>query len=259
MIRDFIRLLSEIDAFAAAVGLVIGLGIIAFLRGTQVWRHRSNFGYNTYAADRFRHRMQRLAVAAIVVGALGAIAYVLLWNGEAPTVFDDLAQGEPTIDTSADPLIVVSEMSLLIPRLAVETEVTHAPIVGNEWDISRLRDEVAHLAGTVYPGEPGNSVLAGHVTVPGSGWGPFRELEQLQPGDEIFVERGTGIYTYVVAEKSVVDPTNVEVAYPTNDDRLTLITCSDWDEEEETYAKRIVVIGYKIPDTDEFSASILTQ
>lgn len=257
MIQDFLLLLTTIDLFALLVGIAIGLGIIALMRGTQVWRHRSSFGYSAYYADRFRRRMTRVAAGALFVGIFGVFAYVLIWDQSEESLFASFGEPEEVV---AQPNDVVSGMTILIPRLAVESELTHAPIVGQEWDISRLRDEVAHLAGTVYPGESGNTVLAGHVTVPGAGWGPFRELDTLQPGDEIFIQNGDErAFTYVVAEKQVVDPTDIQVAYPTDDDRLTLITCSDWDEEADTYAKRIVVIAYKIPDTSEVSALSLPQ
>ena len=118
-----------------------------------------------------------------------------------------------------------------------------APFVARQWDISRLKDEVAHLAGTAYPGEPGNAVLAGHITIPGAGWGPFQELETLQPGDRIFIERGGAEYVYVVSEKKVVEPEAVEVAYPTPDTRLTLITCTGWDALFQAYSQRIVVVA----------------
>lgn len=255
MLRDFIRLLGQVDVFALTVGLAIGIAVIALMRSTQVWRHRSSFGYSAYSADRFRRRMTRVAFAAITIGIIGVFSYVFLWDRGTQPVFFENSTAEETVALQPDE--IVGGMSILIPRLAVESELTHAPIVGQEWDISRLRDEVAHLAGTVYPGEPGNVVLAGHVTVPGAGWGPFRELDLLQPGDEIFIEHDGGAYTYIVSEMRVVDPTDIEVAYPTDDDRLTLITCSDWDEEADTYAKRIVIIAYQVPDNQSISASSL--
>jgi len=44
-----------------------------------------------------------------------------------------------------------------------------------------------------------------------------------------------------------VEPTDVWVAYPTDDDRLTLITCAGWSDETEEYTERIVVVASLVP------------
>jgi sortase A len=74
-------------------------------------------------------------------------------------------------------------------------------------------------------GEPGNVVLAGHRTT----W--FRPLEGIAQGDTIQLEwfnprsRSPVQRTYSVTIIRVVEPTDVNLLMPTNDDALTLITC----------------------------------
>jgi len=239
---------NKVDKLALAVGILIGLAVIALMRASQVWRHRQAFGYNAYYADSFRRRMRRVGSTALLLGVAGVGAWLFLWDGQTGGIFAQF-------DNDSSEMVLASEdalqdMKLLIPRLAVEQSVVYAPIVGQEWDISRLRYDIANLEGTVPPGQYGNAVLAAHVTVPGAGWGPFRELDTLQPGDEIFIQTGSSeTYTYVVSERKLVDPGDIEVAYQTNDTRLTLITCSDWDEANELYAKRIVVIAHILPSS----------
>jgi sortase A len=169
------------------------------------------------------------------VTVLGGGAY-LAWGWLNLRAVD--ASPSAVADTPAD-----VETILLIPRLAVETNMIEVPYVGQQWDISRLRGEAAHLEGTAYPGEPGNIVLAGHITIPDAGWGPFKDLHTLTPGDRVFIEQGAATYVYVVSEVKEIDPTDVQVAYPTTDNRLTLITCTGWSDILEDYTQRVVVVA----------------
>ena len=95
------------------------------------------------------------------------------------------------------------------------------------------------------PGEPGNSVMAGHVD-----WGQntavFWNLQQLQQGDKIHV-RGTdgNLHTYAVEWNQVfawqTAPVD-ELVGPTEDSVLTLITCDGvFDTHAHEYLDRRVV------------------
>lgn len=129
---------------------------------------------------------------------------------------------------------------LQIPRLGIATSLVNAPIVDANWDISQLKDEVAHLEGTAHPGTMGNAVLAGHIQHE-QGVGPFRNLEQIESGDLILAS-GEGVeYAYIVTEVMEVTPDAVEVTYPSNQPLLTLITCAKWDDATWTYTSRTVV------------------
>lgn len=129
---------------------------------------------------------------------------------------------------------------LIIPRLGVDTPLAEMKIAGTTWDVSNLYDEVAHLEGTAYPGTRGNAVLAGHVQHQ-RGLGPFRNLNQLEPGD-VIIARGKGVeYVYLVTELETVEPDAIEITYPANNPILTLLTCTGWDNETWSYTSRMVV------------------
>ena len=80
-------------------------------------------------------------------------------------------------------------------------------------------------------GVPGNTVLNGHNTTHGE---IFRDLYTLEAGDDIVVYSDETPYTYAVTEVLILpeadQPLEVRVEnahyiLPTDDERLTLVTC----------------------------------
>jgi LPXTG-site transpeptidase (sortase) family protein len=78
-----------------------------------------------------------------------------------------------------------------------------------------------HLRTSPYPGQAGNSVIAGRRVAYG---GPFRRLDRLRPGDTITTTTGQGKATYVVRRIEKVRAHHNDVIQPTDDNRLTLIS-----------------------------------
>jgi sortase A len=76
-----------------------------------------------------------------------------------------------------------------------------------------------HMSNTALPGAPGNSVITAHRDT------FFRRIVDLAKGDRVVVERGGRSYTYEVAYKKIVKPTDLSVTEPSGDVRLTLVTC----------------------------------
>lgn len=95
------------------------------------------------------------------------------------------------------------------------------------------------------PGEPGNAVLDGHVSVRGLGSGVFKNLNKLQPGDVIRVtESGVSQKFEVLSTESydVASAPKEKIFGATNERRLNLITCSGkWDKDKKDYTERLVV------------------
>ena len=84
---------------------------------------------------------------------------------------------------------------------------------------SQLLVGPGHMQETAEPGEPGNTVITAHRDT------FFRHIYELNPGDMIELRRNGALYRYVVTGKRVVAPSDLSVAQPTPDARLTLITC----------------------------------
>jgi len=82
-----------------------------------------------------------------------------------------------------------------------------------------LNRAVGRIQGTALPGEMGNLGIAGHR----DGW--FRALRKLTPGDEIVLRTLDGRYRYQVEEIEIVEPSETSVLAPSQDARLTLVTC----------------------------------
>jgi CheY-like chemotaxis protein len=92
---------------------------------------------------------------------------------------------------------------IVIPGLLLDTIVKYVPYDGYSWMINGLRDEVAWMGNTSWPGLGSNTGLAGHVTVAGYGDGPFRHLDELLPGDVVVLYTEKNSYTYHVRESRI--------------------------------------------------------
>jgi sortase A len=122
----------------------------------------------------------------------------------------------PTIDRQ-----LLLPTRLRIPVMFLDSPVREVRINMGQWEVSPM--DIGHHEGTGVPGQVGNVVLAGHRDINSA---LFRELDRLKPGDEVFVSNNLGEYRYIVKESFVVGPTHTEVMDPTDDKRVTLITCT---------------------------------
>jgi sortase A len=106
-------------------------------------------------------------------------------------------------------------------RIQVPAIGVDAPVVqGDGWE--QLKKGVGQHIGTTDPGKAGNLVLSAHNDIFGE---IFRDLDQLNPGDEIILFTNQRSYTYTVVDSQVVEPTAVEVMQPTKQATVTLISC----------------------------------
>ncbi|MGH9919645.1 MAG: class E sortase, partial [Nitrososphaerales archaeon] len=80
-----------------------------------------------------------------------------------------------------------------------------------------------HYVGTPLPGQPGNAAIAGHRTTYGA---PFYDLNELTPGDMIYVTTTQGRFQYRVQQTLVVNPSDTSVVADSATNELTLTTCN---------------------------------
>ena len=120
---------------------------------------------------------------------------------------------------------------LNIPRMGLTVNVYDIPD-----EIEAMRTGVAHLRET--SAWVGNVGIAGHD----SGQGDFfRNLNQLEVGDEIRFTTALGTKTYSVVSSMVVHESNWELLQRTADNRITLVTCVQFDGSRRLLVQAVEV------------------
>ena len=71
--------------------------------------------------------------------------------------------------------------------------------------------------------------------------GPFANLKQLSYGDEIIIHAYGLRYVYQLRERHLISPYNLSVFEHLDNDWLTLLTCSSYNENTDTYRHRFFV------------------
>jgi sortase A len=133
--------------------------------------------------------------------------------------------------------------------------------------VEDLRNGPGHYGATVFPGQQGNSGIAGHRTTYGA---PFNRIDELEPGDEIRIQTVQGTHTYrvmpvgeayapevlgqltdfVIPEGEedlghiIVKPSATWVLGDFGDDRVTLTAC----HPKLSAARRIIVAAELVSD-----------
>lgn len=122
---------------------------------------------------------------------------------------------------SLPPVVIPTPSPQQATRMVIPAVGVDAPVVqGDTWE--QLKKGIAQHIGTADPGNNGNAVFSAHNDIFGE---IFRDLDQLKPGDEIVVYTVSQQFTYIVADKRIVQPTEVSVMAPTQNPTVTLISC----------------------------------
>jgi sortase A len=173
-------------------------------------------------------------------------------SGESPDNLLHLAQLH---DESNEPFgfapdrLVIESIGLdapIIPTNIKEIEYQGQPYY--QW-LAPNEPAVGWHESSALLGSPGNTVLNGHHNVYGE---VFRDLVNVHEGDLIKVYSGEQVFTYRVAlvmllperfKSLTVRLENARWILPTEDERLTLITC--WPYESNTHRVIIVALPEK--------------
>jgi sortase A len=185
--------------------LVVGVLLIAFV-AYQLW------GTGLYEEQAQSHLKSELAQQL---------------HRQLPTTAEHLTGAERlhlpplqhnTALTLPDPQVNEPVGLLSIPKIGILDAIVEG--VGE----AQLEQGPGHYPGTPLPGEPGNVAIAGHRTTYAH---PFYNLNELGPGDSIYILTEQGFFHYKVANTQVVAPTDVAVlATVANKSTLTLTTCN---------------------------------
>lgn len=128
--------------------------------------------------------------------------------------------------------------TLVIPKIGVKMN-----IVGGIDGKTALRNGAWLLPGTATPEDGGNTVIGGHRYLfrPPSAK-TFYHLDKLAAGDLVNVAWQGTVYTYRVRETKVVEPWQVEILAPSDENLLTLFTCTPI----FTSKQRLVVVAERL-------------
>jgi LPXTG-site transpeptidase (sortase) family protein len=200
-------------------------------------------------------QLLKLIILGILAGGLFVI-YDSFRQPDAPSVamIPTPTQFTTPVPLSGTPTLqptvqagMVSKAELIVPNSNIAAPIIDVFLDGESWDVSQLGDNIGHLQGTSWFDEgAGNVVLSGHVERRNGRPGIFYNLKNLQVGDPISVVYQNVKRDYVVSETRLVDPTDLQPLYPTNDERITLITCDDYDILQNSYQKRIIVVATRV-------------
>lgn len=176
-----------------------------------------------------KKRRKKLSTITLILGFLFLSIFsweLYIRNRPARLAFASTPDVEQTV-IKEDKTPVV----LKIERLSIELPIIPASFEGQKWPTTQKG--VSYLTSSSLPGE-GNTVIYGH-NWPNLLGGVYK----IQPGDTITLITMDGTdYSYTVAFTQVVDPTQTYILNNTNDNRLTLYTCTGFLD-----TKRFVITG----------------
>lgn len=208
-----------------------------------------------------------LALAAGIVGLV--LVTVALVSQEPPAPRLDEPRGSPTAGsldpdrdaTQSPPAVTGAESVPLGPSAPVSISIPAIDVRSEVFPIGKMPDGTlavpqpgprldlaAWFENSPTPGQPGPSVIEGHVSTDEDGPSVFFELADLRPGDRITVEREDGVsavFTVDSLREFPKDrfPTELvyggDIASPT----LRLITCSNFDPSVGNHTGNLVVFS----------------
>jgi LPXTG-site transpeptidase (sortase) family protein len=129
---------------------------------------------------------------------------------------------------------------VVVPSAGVDTPVQEVGVTVQDgkatWETAWRA--AGHHLDSAMPGQQGNMVLTGHVSVADrENLAVFSGLEQVAEGDVVEVYSGDQAYRYNVTKVLVVPPTMVKLLRSTSGATVTLVTCT------KDLKNRLVVVG----------------
>lgn len=260
MTRGRLRRRDFLARFAGNSMLAIGGSLFGAAAAYEIYSRRSEAGLSA---------LKRGNIAFPGGLQAPAVANVPAQVAAQPTESDAVAATPESTNTPATAEVPAGAEPALFPATAVATQSANVrpemlPVklriqsiglmdakvveVGTHIEKGQLVWETAdhavgHNIGTAVPGQPGNSVLSGHISSPVRGEGNiFRNLPSLADkiGSRASVQVADGTWHYYdIVGTNVVTPSDIWVLAPTPTPVLTLLTCVP----DGVYTHRFVAVG----------------
>jgi LPXTG-site transpeptidase (sortase) family protein len=203
-----------------------------------------------------------LAVLGLLVVAL-ALALAIRTGTKPPThlknkpaaqtIIEPVSEKPVTKDTYVSKALPDEPKHLDLPSIGAAGFIEKVGVLSNGQIQAPGNIDTAgwyKTAGT--PGQPGLSILDGHVDGP-TRHGIFYNLHKLRTGDEFSLEKGDGMMLRYKVMSVNQYPADESVNYlfsqdPSVNSQLNLITCGgNFDKQSETYKQRIIVTASLTP------------
>lgn len=221
---------TGLDLLMRSVGTLCFMASVVLL-SYSLWETRISAYFTAQAQSELRAIFESQYDTPPVTGPLSAPAPSASLELPSPVLAAETTTTTTTIPPVLPSLPQRGELvgRLLIPSLGLDQMI----LAGT--DTGTLKKGPGLWADSVFPGTPGNAMIAGHRTTYG---GPFRHLNDLAPGDKIIFEApGQPQAVFEVRGTDIVSPKQVTVGAQTDGVRLTLTTC----DPPGSAAKRLVV------------------
>lgn len=189
-----------------------------------------------------------LPVLLTVLALFGAL--VVYFDRQTSTLASDMSALVDSTLTSGQVKDPGLPVRLKIPSIKVDAAFEYVGVTAaGLMDIPKGPDEVGWYELGPRPGERGSAVIAGHYGTWRNGQGSvFDDLNELKPGDKVFIEDDGGkTIPFVVRESREYDPSADSAEVFFSDDgksHLNLITCEGaWNKDSKSYSKRRVIFA----------------
>lgn len=171
-----------------------------------------------------------------------AFALILVCAGGLIILKDNFINDSIVSSFSEEPIKVVQfdlqnipeenkPKQIIIPKLKIDLKIKESKVISGYWEV--FDNGAGWGEGSSPPGYPGNQVIFAHAKE-----GLFGNLDNIKTDDQIYVFNQNNWYVYKVTEVKEVYPGQTEVIEQTEDERLTLYTCSGFRDQ-----KRLVVVA----------------
>ncbi|NTW70814.1 MAG: class D sortase [Eubacteriaceae bacterium] len=124
-----------------------------------------------------------------------------------------IAQSE---DVGAD--VIYPRFGQKYGEIIIESAEIKAPVYCGDSDEILLKG-VGQFYGSKFPGEGGNTVLAGHRN------SVFKKLGKVKLGDKVVINTNYGLFTYEITDIRITDGNDQSIIQPLDRDALTMYTC----------------------------------
>ena len=134
---------------------------------------------------------------------------------------------------------------VVVPSIGVDVVMVEGTGKGD------LREGPGHWPDTPFPGQGGNFVVSGHRTTYGA---PFRKLNNVKAGDEIFLILPYGVARYLVTRTVIVYPKEVEAVAQAGKEQISLAACHPLTSARQRIVVQGDLVGFSLAEPATGSA-----